>query len=104
MAIYIYKTVPGLIKALADAVVTTAQNAISLNGEFNIVLSGGTSPKKLYELLASRDYNQRIAWSKVNFFFGDERDVPADDPENNSHMVRAALFGPLDIEESNIFS
>jgi len=104
MAIYIYKTVPNLIKALADVVVTMAQNAISLNGEFNIALSGGNSPKKLYEMLASPDYNQQIAWSKVNFFFGDERYVPDDDPENNSNMVRAALFAPLNIEESNIFS
>src|SRR6267154_3239116 len=104
MAIYIYKTVPNLIKALADVVVTMAQNAISLNGEFNIALSGGNSPKKLYEILASPDYNQQIAWSKVNFFFGDERYVPDDDPENNSNMVRSALFAPLNIEESNIFS
>jgi 6-phosphogluconolactonase len=103
MAIYIYKTVPHLIKAIADFVVTMAENAISLNGEFNIVLSGGSSPKKLYEMLASSDYKQRIAWSKVNFFFGDERNVPAHDPENNSNMVRTALFEPLDIAESNIF-
>jgi 6-phosphogluconolactonase len=104
MAIYIYKTVPNLVKAMADFVVTVAQNMIALNGEFNIALSGGNSPKKLYEMLASADYRQRIAWSKVNFFFGDERYVPADDSENNSNMVRSVLFDPLDIAESSIFS
>jgi 6-phosphogluconolactonase len=104
MAIYIYKTVPHLIKAMADFVVTMAEKAISLNGEFNVVLSGGSSPKKLYEMLASSDYHQRIEWSKVNFFFGDERHVPAHDPENNCNMVRSSLFDPLNITESSIFS
>jgi 6-phosphogluconolactonase len=104
MAIYIYKTVPHLIKAIADFVVTIAQNAIAMNGQFNIALSGGNSPKKLYEMLASPDYLQRIDWSKVNFFFGDERYVPAHDADNNSNMVRSVLFDPLDIAESNIFT
>ncbi|HLZ16338.1 MAG TPA: 6-phosphogluconolactonase [Cyclobacteriaceae bacterium] len=104
MAIYIYKTVPNLIKAMADFVVTIAQNAISVSGEFNIALSGGNSPKRLYEMLSSPDYNQRVEWTKVNFFFGDERYVPAHDPENNSNMARSVLFDPLNIAESNIFS
>lgn len=103
MAIYIYKTVSNLIKATADFVVTVAQHAISLHGEFNIVLSGGNSPKKLYELLASSDYNQRIEWSKVNFFFGDERYVPAHDPQNNAFMAQRTLFDPLNIDQSRIF-
>jgi len=103
MAIYIYNTVPSLMKAMADFVVTTAQKAIGLSGEFNIVLSGGNSPKKLYEMLASPEFNQQIDWSKVNFFFGDERYVPAHDPQSNGNMVRVALFDPLHIEESTIF-
>ncbi|HYV53514.1 MAG TPA: 6-phosphogluconolactonase [Chitinophagaceae bacterium] len=74
-----------------------------MNGEFNIALSGGSSPKKLYETLALPDYKNRVAWSKVNFFFGDERYVPAHDPQSNGNMVRAALFDPLHIEESTIF-
>ena len=74
-----------------------------MNGEFNIALSGGSSPKKLYETLALPYYKNRVAWSKVNFFFGDERYVPAHDPQSNGNMVRAALFDPLHIEESTIF-
>jgi 6-phosphogluconolactonase len=89
---------------MADFVVAIAQSAIDLNGEFNIALSGGNSPKKLYEMLALPDYNQRLAWNKVNFFFGDERYVPVHDPENNSNMVKSVLFDPLDIAQSNIFS
>lgn len=104
MAIHIYSNVPDLVKAMADFIVSLAQKSIASQGEFNIVLSGGNSPKKLYETLASSDYNTRLEWSKVNFFFGDERYVPAHDPENNCNMVRKALFTPLQISESKIFS
>ncbi len=75
-SIHTYKTVQEVISAMADYVVDVAQKAIALNGEFNIALSGGSSPKKLYEMLASPDYKNKIPWSKVNFFFGDERYVP----------------------------
>ena len=84
--------------------VTVAQNSIALRGEFNIVLSGGSSPEKLYELLASANFMQQVDWDKINFFFGDERYVPATDPENNSHMVQRTLFDPLNISGSKIFS
>src|SRR5260370_23850386 len=103
MAIHTYKTVQEVISAMADYIVEVAQKSIVLNGEFNIALSGGGSPKQLYEMLASTNYRNRIAWSKVNFFFGDERYVPAHDPQSNGNMVRIALFDPLHIEESNIF-
>ncbi len=92
-----------MINAMADYVVEVAQKSIALNKEFNFALSGGSSPKKLYEMLATPDYKNRIEWSKVNFFFGDERNVPAHDPQNNGNMARAALFDPLHIEESTIF-
>jgi 6-phosphogluconolactonase len=102
-SIHTYKTVQEVISAIADYVVDVAEEAITLNGEFNIALSGGSSPKKLYEMLSSTDYKNRIEWNKVNFFFGDERYVPANDPQSNGNMVRVALFHPLHIEESNIF-
>jgi 6-phosphogluconolactonase len=102
--IHVYKSIPELITALADYVAATISHAISEHGECNLVLSGGSSPKKLYEALASIDYKNRIAWRKVNFFFGDERYVPVDDPDNNSHMARTTLLNGLHVPESNIFS
>jgi 6-phosphogluconolactonase len=104
MSIHIFKTVQEQIKAMADYFVTVAQESIALRGEFNVVLSGGSSPQKLYELLASPAYKQKVDWEKVNFFFGDERYVPANDPENNALMVKRALFDPLNISASKIFS
>lgn len=102
--IRVFKSIPELITAMANDVVANARQAIAAYGEFNMVLSGGSSPKKLYEAVASPDYKNKIAWSKVNFFFGDERYVPMDDPDNNSNMVRTALLNGLPIPESNIFS
>src|SRR5680860_1226415 len=103
MTVHISKTIPELIKAIAAHFISVGNNAIATRGEFNVVLSGGNSPKKLYELLASPGYKEKINWKKVNFFFGDERVVPANDPENNACMVKRTLFDPLNISQSNIF-
>ena len=104
MTIHIFKTVQELIKALADYFVKISEDSISSHGVFNVVLSGGSSPKRLYELLASTEFSHQVKWDKVNFFFGDERHVPSDDPENNALMVKKALFEPLNISSSKIFA
>ena len=54
--------------------------------------------------MASPEFREQLNWKKVNFFFGDERVVPANDPENNAYMVKRALFDPLNISESKIFA
>ncbi|HEY9488607.1 MAG TPA: 6-phosphogluconolactonase [Chryseosolibacter sp.] len=104
MKINVFKTVNELIPAVAGYFSATAQDSISSRGEFNVALSGGISPKKLYEMLASPEFEKQIDWDKINFFFGDERNVPKDDPENNALMVRKVLFDPLKISESRIFA
>jgi 6-phosphogluconolactonase len=103
MGINIFKTVDELIKAFADHFIGIAQSYISSQGKFNVVLSGGSSPELLYKMLASPTYKNQINWDNVNFFFGDERYVPADDPQSNAKMVRKALFDPLNISKANIF-
>lgn len=104
MAIRIYKTIHELLGALAGYFITTAKSAISLRGEFNVVLSGGNSPKPFYCMLASPDFNYQVNWNKINFFFVDERYVPPDDPRNNSRLAKENLFNPLTISNSKIFS
>ncbi|KIA86050.1 6-phosphogluconolactonase [Kaistella jeonii] len=103
MKLKIYKNVDDLIKDLADRISEVSKESIQARGQFNFVLSGGSSPKKLYELLASESYRNKIDWEKIYFFFGDERFVPADDSQRNSLMVKEALFEPLKIKNSNIF-
>ncbi|HTE33839.1 MAG TPA: 6-phosphogluconolactonase [Chryseolinea sp.] len=101
--IKIYDTPDLLITALADFVVQTAKDSIQLRGKFDFVLSGGSSPKRLYELLASDSHRELIDWSRVCFFFGDERNVPHDHPDSNYLMVTRALFQPLTIADKQIF-
>lgn len=100
----IFKTEEDVIKNIANYFVDVAAQAIIKNGAFNISLSGGSSPKKLYELLASSAYKEKVAWDKVYFFFGDERNVPADHPDSNFLMVKTALFDPLYIQADHIFA
>jgi len=74
-----------LAKAAADRILARiAANA----GRVAICLTGGSSPKQLYQLLATDGYRSRIPWDRVHWFIGDERFVPADDPLNNMGTAR----------------
>lgn len=57
----------------------------------SVCLSGGSTPKRLYQLLASREFLGRVPWRKIDWFFGDDRVVPWDDPLSNVRMVREAF-------------
>lgn len=103
MDLEIYKNQQDLINALAKVICEASKESISNRGEFNFVLSGGSSPQKLYELLASKTYKDKIDWQKTYFFFGDERFVPENDSQRNSLMAKKTLFAPLHIPASNIF-
>ena len=103
MELHQYKTPDEVITGLADFFVQTVNAAIAANGECSVVLSGGNSPKKLYELLASSMYSKQIDWANIYFFFGDERYVPFTHKDNNGLMAKQTLFDPLQIHESKIF-
>lgn len=99
----IYQTVDEVISGIADYFVQVADECIAQHEMFNVSLSGGSSPKKLYQLLASDKYRTSVNWEKVFFFFGDERYVPADSTDSNFRMVKEALFDPLKIAPKQIF-
>jgi len=78
---------------MAAAAAERMLNRISANsGRVAICLTGGSSPKRLYQLLATDAYRNRIPWERVHWFIGDERFVPAGDPLNNMAMARAAFL------------
>lgn len=104
MKINIFKTEDEVLANLATYFVTTANNAIAEKGKFSVALSGGNSPKKLYELLSAPAFKEKVHWQKVDFFFGDERYVPQTDSNSNYLMVKKALFEPLQIEPGHIFA
>jgi 6-phosphogluconolactonase len=102
MKLNIFSTEDEVLDALAEHFVIIAGQAISAKGKFSVALSGGNSPKKLYELLAS-EYHDKIDWEKVYFFFGDERNVPQTDKDSNYLMAKNALFIPLMIDANHVF-
>lgn len=103
MAQHVFDSVEEVLHHLADFFVEQAKGAVAARGRFSVALSGGSSPKKLYELLASAAYRERVPWAQVFFFFGDERNVPATDPQSNYLMAKTALLAPLQIPATQVF-
>jgi 6-phosphogluconolactonase len=91
----IFNDEPSLFHAAANTFVALAEASIAERGRFTVALSGGSTPKALYQLLASEAYRGRVAWEKVDWFFGDERSVGLDDPESNYRMAREAILAPV---------
>ena len=100
---HVFETEQELIAAFANYFIAQANECIKTHGIFHVVLAGGSSPKRVYELLARPDYKEKVDWEKVYFFFGDERHVPADDPQSNGLMAERTLFLPLLIPGDHIF-
>jgi 6-phosphogluconolactonase len=103
MNVNIFNSADEVLTALADYFVKVATESIAAKSKFTVALSGGSSPKKLYELLASTSYADQVDWEKVYFFFGDERNVPQDHKDSNYLMAKKALFDPLLISPANVF-
>ncbi len=103
-SLHIFPSENEVLGALADFFVATAAAAVAARGRFAVALSGGSSPKKLYELLATPAYRARVAWERGCFFFGDERNVPHTSPDSNYLMAKTALFDPLGIRPAQVFA
>jgi 6-phosphogluconolactonase len=71
-------------------------------GPLAIALSGGSTPKKLYELLATDTFAARMPWDRVHWFWGDERFVPPDDPSSNFRMTKLAMLNHVPVAADHI--
>lgn len=78
------------------------ESAIVVDGVFAVALSGGSTPQRLYQLLAEPPYRDRFPWSRTHWFWGDERFVPPGDSHSNYHMAREALLSRAPIPAGNI--
>lgn len=103
MKLNIFETDTEVLASLAQYFADCAKEAIAARDRFSVALSGGSSPKKLHELLTS-EYRDKIEWEKVYFFFGDERDVPLTDSQSNYLMAKQTLFDPLGIDPSHVYA
>ena len=78
------------------------QAALAADGPFRVSLSGGSTPKTLYGLLASDEFRSRFPWQRVSWYWGDERFVPYDHPESNFRMTREAMLAKAPVPPGNI--
>lgn len=78
------------------------ERAMSTEGRFTLALSGGSTPKLLYQLLASSDYIDRMPWSRTHLFWGDERFVAPDSKRSNYRMVRDAMLTKVPLKPEQI--
>lgn len=97
MNLHISKDIDALSQSFADWLVTYIKEVLSKQDRFAIALSGGSTPKKLYQLLASDNYKNQIAWERLHFFWGDERYVPFTDSRNNAKMVFDELLNHVPV-------
>src|SRR5579862_6864321 len=100
-SIEVLATAADLFHAAAEEFVSLGRAAIGAQGRFSVALSGGSTPKNLYSLLAS-NYSD-FPWNRTFLFFGDERHVPPTDPESNYRMVNEALLSKISVAASNVF-
>ncbi len=89
----IFGDLDALSRGAADELVTIATDAIAARGACSIALSGGSTPKRLFQVLATR----ALPWAQVDLWWGDERTVPPDHTESNYRMARETLIDPLQL-------
>ncbi|HXG85080.1 MAG TPA: 6-phosphogluconolactonase [Pyrinomonadaceae bacterium] len=99
----IAKSTDELNKLAATKFIFIARDAIKRKGKFSVALAGGSTPKSLYRLLTTEKFHALVDWTKVFFFFGDERNVLPTDEESNFKMANESLLKPLNILTENIF-
>ncbi len=91
-----------LIQTAAERVTRLIDRAMTERGKVSIALSGGSTPRPIYTLLATEYYSRRIDWSRVHVFWGDERCVPPDNPQSNYRMAGEALLDAVPIPSTNV--
>ena len=98
--IRVFEDPQSLFEGAAEEFASQATAAVRSRGRFTVALSGGSTPRSLYSLLATR---ASLPWDKIYFFFGDERHVPPDNPESNYRMARESLLSKIPIPPENVF-
>jgi 6-phosphogluconolactonase len=100
---HIFSDADKLNEALAQFIVSTAKTAVAEKGRFTFAITGGSSPKKLYELLAKAPYRDELPWKNIYIFWGDERFVPQDDDRYNAKMAYETILNHVPIPKDQIY-
>ncbi len=89
--------------AAADFVLREAQAAVEKQGRFSLALSGGSTPRELYQLLSQPRFSDLFPWAKTHLFWGDERWTPKDNPDSNFQMAQDAFLSKIPLPKSQIY-
>ncbi len=90
--------------AAAHFFIAACHQAIAKHGRFSVALSGGNTPKRLYEILGTPEFSKNIPWKHVFLFWSDERFVPHTSADSNYNMVKKSLLDHIDIPPRNVFA
>lgn len=102
MQLHIYRNAEETTIALADWITELIRKTLAIKDRFTIALSGGETPKTLYQKLATTPYKEKINWNKIHVFWGDERVVPFTDERNNAKMAYDNLLSKVNIPSNQI--
>lgn len=100
--IRILTTPQELFEAAAEEVLRAAKEAVTARGRFTLALSGGSTPRSLYNLLAT-NAKTTLPWDRTFFFWGDERHVPPSDAESNYRMANEVMLSKIPVPAGNVF-
>lgn len=101
--IEVYETPKELAWAAAMRFASLAEQSVSERGRFTVALSGGSTPKALFSILAERPFADALPWHSIYFFWGDERCVPPDHADSNYRMTNETLLSKVAIPPENVF-
>jgi len=102
MNVIIKKNSDELSREFAGWLIDHIKKKLQHQSRFTLVLSGGSTPKKVYQLLASDKYKNKIDWNKLHFFWGDERYVPFSDDRNNARMAFENLLDHVPVRNEQV--
>jgi 6-phosphogluconolactonase len=102
MKVEILPDLETLSRKAAEIFLGLSEEYIARKGRFAVAVSGGCTPIRLYSLLGSEDYRERIDWRYVHFFWADERFVPHDHTESNYRVLKENLLGRIPIPSENV--
>jgi len=100
--ILVFETPEELALAAAERFVQYAGELRDMTERFSVALAGGNTPRRVYQLLATERFKNRVEWSQVHLFFGDERCVPPQHPDSNYARAYEALISRVTIPADNV--
>jgi 6-phosphogluconolactonase len=101
-SVLVFSDSNSLALGAAEHFVRVVNQATGLRGRACVALSGGSTPKKLFSILATEGWKSRVPWSKVHFFWVDERMVPYSSSDSNYGVAKKLLFDRIEIPSSNV--